>query len=127
MQWNNMDKVKITENQLLLYVSDQLPDEEWQHFATNYNLEMLHHSDLLSALGAFIMLMPGIVVIDRRSAVGNEAMSHMEDVLHTAPQSVLIIIELGVPDCVARYGSVLRLGAATGVSPTHILAQLHAS
>jgi len=121
MQWNNIDKVKIPENQLLLYISDQLPDEEWQDFATNYNLEMLHHSDLLSALGAFVMLMPGIVVIDQRSAVGNKALSHIEDVLHTTPQPLLMIIELGVSDCISRYGSVVRFGAAADISPDAVL------
>jgi len=127
MQPNKLDKIGLPENRLLLYVSDQLPDEEWQHFATDYNLEILHHSDLLSALGAFVMLMPGIVIIDRRSAVGNEAVSHIEDVLHTMPQPVLIIIELGVPDCAARYGPIVRMSAASDASPTHIMARLHSA
>lgn len=124
MQESNLNKVGIPENQLLLYVSDQSPDEGWQHVAANFNWQMLHHSDLLSALGAFVMLMPGIVVIDRRSAVGNEATLHIEDVLPTAPQPVLFIIELGVPDCMARYGRVVRLGAASDSSPTDILKRL---
>lgn len=127
MQWNKLDKIGLLENRLLLYVSDQLLDKEWQHFATNHNVEMLHHSDLFSALGAFVMLMPGIVVIDRGSVVGNEALSHIEDVLHTTPQPVLIIIELGVPDCVAQYGVVVRLSAASDASPTHIMARLHSA
>ncbi len=70
------------------------------------------------------MLMPAIVVIDRHSQVGNEAVSHIEDVLHATPQLLLIIIELGTPDCVARYGAVVRLGAAANDSPTRILTRL---
>jgi hypothetical protein len=124
MQRNKLDKIGLPDNRLLLYVSDQSPDEDWQSFATKHNVEMLHHSDLLSALGAFVMLMPGIVVIDRGSAVGNEAMSHIEDVLHTSPQPLLVIIELGVPDCMARYRSVVRLGASSDASPTYILTRL---
>lgn len=123
MRRNKLDKIGLLETRLLLYVSDQTPDEAWQHFATNYKLEMLHHSDLLSALGAFVMLMPGIVVIDQRSAIGNEVVSHIEDVLHTTPQPLLMIIELGVPDCISRYGSVVRLGAAADISPDAVLSR----
>jgi len=124
MQWNNLDEMQVPKKQLLLYVSDQSPEREWQHFADNHNLEMLYHDELLAALGAFIMLMPGIVVIDRHSAVGDEALSHIEDVLHTTPQPLLAIIELGVPDCIARYGAVVRLGSASDISPAAILAQI---
>ncbi|NJL56167.1 hypothetical protein HC928_14025 [bacterium] len=124
MQRNKLDKTELPENRLLLYVSDQSPDEDWHQFAVNHNCEMLYHDELLAALGAFIMLMPGIVVIDRRSAVGNETLSHIEDVLHTIPQPLLILIELGVPDCMARYRSVVRLGASSDASPAYILTRL---
>lgn len=124
MQWNSLGKVVLPENQLLLYVSDESPNEDWQHFANSYDWEVLQYQDLLSSLGAFIMLMPSIVVIDRRSVVGSEALSHIEDVLSTTPQPMLIVIELGVPDCMAQYGSVVRLGAASDVPPVHILTRL---
>lgn len=121
MQPNKLDKIRLPENRLLLYVSDRSPDEDWHQFAVNHKWEILYHDELLAALGAFIMLMPGIVVIDRRSAVGDEALSHIEDVLHRTPQPLLVIIELGVPDCVTRYGSVVRLGAAADISPDAVL------
>ncbi len=124
MQWDKLNETSLPENQLLLYISDQLPDEEWRQFASSQQLEIMHQSDLLSALGAFVMLMPGIVVIDCRSTVGNEALSHIEDVLPTTPQPMLIVIELGVPDCIAQSGPVVRLGAAADISPEYILGRL---
>lgn len=40
------------------------------------------------------MLLPSIVVIDRNSLRGNEVLSHLEDVLTTLPQPILIVIEV---------------------------------
>lgn len=123
-QKNANTPLPIPQNQLLLYISDETPHKDWLYLASCYNWDVLHQRDLLSALGAFIMLMPGIVVVNRRSVVGSEAMSHIEDVLPTTPQSRLILIELGVRDGMARYGVVVRLGAAANASPVCILARM---
>jgi hypothetical protein len=124
MQRNNPDKSGITEDQLLLYVSDQPPDEAWQHVAINYHWQMIHHSDLISVLGAFVMLMPGIVVIDRLGSVGNEALSHIESMLDNLPQPMLIFIELGIPDCTSPREWGMRLGRLAGTSPGTIFSQI---
>ncbi len=123
MKWNELNATSLPENQLLLYISDQLPEGKWQQFAIRQQWEITYQSDLLAALGAFMMLMPGIVIIDRRSEVGNEALLHIEDVLHTIPQPMLVIIELGVPDCMAQHGAVLHLGAPADASPVAVLSQ----
>jgi hypothetical protein len=94
-----------------------------ERFARRERFSAGCQSDLLAALGAFTMLMPGIVIIDRRSEVGNEALLHIEDVLHTIPQPMLVIIELGVPDCMAQHGAVLHLGAPADASPVAVLSQ----
>jgi hypothetical protein len=120
---NTASETALPQNQLVLYVSGQPPTADWQRIAGDYNWELLYHSDMLNALGTFVMLMPGIVVIDRDSAVGAAVLAHIEDVLHTTPQPQLIVIELGVPDCVARFGSVVRLGAAADAAPGPILSQ----
>jgi hypothetical protein len=56
------------------------------------------------------MLLPSIVLIDHNSPRGNEDLSHLEDVLTTLPQPILIVIEVGVPDCMTQYRSVVRTG-----------------
>lgn len=125
MHSDSMKETTLLENQLLLYIGDEPPGEDWRRFASDYSCEMIYEGDLLTALGAFVMLMPGIVVIDRRSTVGSEALSHIESVLNNSPQPLLILIELGVPDLVARDGHVVRLGAAFCASPACILSRLH--
>lgn len=116
------DELKLY-NQLLLYIADQPPAPAWDQLAGHYRWDVLHHSELLGALGAFVMLMPGIVIIDRQSAVGGAVLAHLEDVLATMPQPLLIVVELGMPDAVTRYGPVVRIGATSAESAVCLFSQ----
>jgi hypothetical protein len=123
MLWDKPDQQSLLENQLILFVSDQPPTTNWQRFLDQYPVQVLFHDDLFSALGAFVMLMPGIVIVDRYSAVGIEALSHIEDVLGTAPQPLLILIELGSTDCTAQHGNVVRVGAPLDTTPDCVMSR----
>lgn len=107
---NANGRYRLMQNRLLLYISEHPPGCDWLQLAADNNWELLHHADLMGALGAFIMLMPGVVIIDRSGALGNEALSHIEDVLPTQPQAQLLLVEQGLRDFIAWDNAVLRVG-----------------
>lgn len=111
-------------NQLVLFVSDISPSIEWQQFAEANDWEMLYHDDLFSVLGAFVMLMPGVIVVDRTCKLGNEALYHLEDVLVTAPQSPVIIVEIGTADQKYQRDSITHIGVSASALPLHLISQL---
>ena len=96
------------ENRMLLFISDRHPPAVWTNSARRYNWHLLHEAALLRALGAYVMLMPDIIVVDKDSAVGAEALDHIEDVLHTPPQLKQVVIELCDCQCIYRKGEVVR-------------------
>jgi hypothetical protein len=80
--------------QIVLFVSPNKPADVWQHLAQEWQWELIHHDEMMQALGAYVMLFPSIIVIDSLSTTGQDTLSHLNDVLLDAPQPSLTLITL---------------------------------
>jgi hypothetical protein len=81
-------------NQIVLFVSSNVPGESWQHLAQEWQWELIHHDNVMDALGAYALLFPAIIIVDSMSAVGQETCHHISSVLLDASQSPLILVTL---------------------------------
>ncbi|MFQ3647020.1 MAG: hypothetical protein SNJ83_12520 [Aggregatilineales bacterium] len=112
------------DDKLVLFVSRSVPNEAWQGIAKRHCWEMIACDEMLPALGVFVMLMPDIVILDGCDALGIEVGAHIQDVIDTAPQRLVIIIELGRVANVTRAGNVLRMQVMAHASPAEIMSLL---